>query len=188
MTSLEYLLIAIGLAMDVFAVSLGAGANPNVRGPRPLFRLSYHFGLFQFLMTVIGWGVGNAVENYLATLDHWCAFALLAFIGGKMIKEGFSASEGAVAQNPSKGITLISLSVATSVDALAVGISFGMLQVSIWYPAILIGMVSALLSLSGLFLGNFLGKKFGKRMEVAGGVILVIIGVRIVWTHILPSA
>ena len=187
MTSIEYLLIAIGLAMDVFAVSLGAGTNPNVRGPRPLFRLSYHFGLFQFLMTLIGWGVGSVVENFMASLDHWCAFGLLAFIGGKMIKEGFGNDEEIAIQNPSKGLTLISLSIATSLDALAVGVSFGMLQISILYPALLIGFVSCAMSLSGIMLGNFFGKKFGKRMEIVGGVILVIIGLRIVMSHAYPA-
>ncbi len=179
-------LIAIGLAMDCFAVSLGVGTAGTATGPRPTFRLFFHFGLFQGGMTLLGWLAGKTVVTYIAAVDHWVAFALLAFVGVRMIRGGLQkAGEEPAIPDPSRGLTLVMLSVATSIDALAVGLSLALLDVNVFWSALLIGGVSAVLSLVGLLLGNQLGLRFGKVMEILGGIILVGIGLRVVITHIV---
>lgn len=181
----EILAVAVGLAMDAFAVSLGAGATVFANNGRARFRLSFHFGLFQCLMPIAGWALGTTVAPYIASVDHWIAFALLACVGGRMIRSALSGGdEAAYARDPSRGRTLVMLSVATSVDALAVGLSLAMLDVGIWYASVTIGVVTALLSLAGIRLGNRLGSRFGRRMEVVGGLILLAIGVRILIAHL----
>jgi putative Mn2+ efflux pump MntP len=185
MSFLEVLLIALGLAMDAFAVCLGAGTTQHINGPRPVFRLSFHFGLFQALMPMLGWIVGSTVEKWIAPVDHWIAFALLAFVGVRMIRSGLKSEDEEDMVDPSRGATLIMLSVATSIDAFAVGLSLAVLGVGIVYPAVVIGVVAGGMSLLGIFLGGRLGAKFGKRMEVVGGLILIAIGVRVVISHLL---
>jgi putative Mn2+ efflux pump MntP len=182
---IEIVMVALGLAMDAFAVSIGAGTNGNVRGPRPVFRLSFHFGLFQALMPIIGWLVGTRVAGYISGIDHWVAMALLAFVGVRMIRSGLSKDCDECPPDPSRGGTLVMLSVATSIDALAVGLSLAMLRTNIFYPAAVIGIITGSLSLLGVLLGRRLGGMFGKRMEVLGGLILNSIGVRVVLAHIL---
>lgn len=180
----EILAIAAGLAMDAFAVSLGAGASVYARNARARFRLSFHFGLFQSLMPIAGWLLGTTVAPYIASIDHWIAFSLLAIVGGRMIREAFSGEAASYLRDPSRGVTLVMLALATSIDALAVGLTLAMLEVGIWYPSTIIGVVTGLLSLAGIRLGNRLGARFGKRMEAAGGVILLAIGVRILTQHL----
>jgi putative Mn2+ efflux pump MntP len=178
-------LIAIGLAMDCFAVSLGVGTAGTATGLRPTFRLFFHFGLFQAGMTLLGWLAGKTVVTYISTLDHWVAFGLLAFVGGRMIYGGLrKEGEEPAIPDPSRGMTLVMLSVATSIDALAVGLSLAVLHVNVLWAALLIGGVSAVLSLVGLLLGNQLGMRFGKTMELIGGVILIGIGLRVLITHL----
>jgi manganese efflux pump family protein len=177
----ELMLVALGLSMDAFAVSLGAGTHQQVRGLRPSFRLWFHFGLFQSVMAIAGWFVGAGLESMIAAWDHWLAFALLGLVGGKMIKEGFAPEDGQgseAASDPSRGLKLVSLSVATSLDALAVGVSLGVFKVAIWQPGLIIGLVTALLSFIGIRLGQFLGAQFGKKMEVAGGFILLVMALK----------
>ncbi|MBN2499017.1 MAG: manganese efflux pump [Deltaproteobacteria bacterium] len=181
----EIILVAAGLAMDAFAVSLAAGSLEEVRGGRAAFRLSFHFGLFQFLMPVIGWYAGTAVVAFIASVDHWVAFGLLAYVGGRMIGSGLNPDARSFRGDPSRGATLVILSLATSIDALAVGLSLAMVQVSIWYPSVVIGIVTAGLSLAGVRLGDRLGRVFGKRMEIAGGIVLLGIGARILLSHLL---
>lgn len=185
MSFLEVLLIALGLAMDAFAVSLAAGTTRHINGPRPVFRLSFHFGLFQALMPVLGWLLGSSVQRWIAPFDHWVAFVLLAFVGGRMIRSGLDSNGEGMTADPSRGATLVMLSVATSIDALAIGLSLAVLGLDIVYPAIVIGVVAATMSLLGIFLGGRLGKAFGKRMEVLGGLILIAIGARVVISHLL---
>ncbi len=185
MNFIEIFLIALSMAMDAFAVCLGAGTQDRTSGPRPTFRLAFHFGLFQFLMPVLGWFAGATIERYIATFDHWVAFGLLAFVGGRMIRSGFNPQSDEVKNDPSRGWTLVLLSIAVSIDALAVGLSLGIVGVTIWNPAVVIGIVTSLVSWLGLRLGNKLGEKFGKRMEIAGGIILILIGVRILLAHLL---
>ena len=179
------LLIALGLAMDAFAVSLGIGTSDQSNNPRARFRLAFHFGWFQAMMPVIGWLAGRTVATYISTFDHWVAFALLAYIGINMIRSGLKLEAVSYASDPSRGKTLIILAVATSIDALAVGLSMAMLKVDIILPSVIIGIVAALLSTIGLFIGNKLGEKFGKRREIIGGVILIAIGIRVVLSHLL---
>jgi putative Mn2+ efflux pump MntP len=182
---LEILLIALSMSMDAFAVCLGAGTQARTSGPRPVFRLAFHFGLFQFLMPVIGWFAGTTIVRYISAYDHWVAFGLLAFVGIRMIRSGFEAGGGEQKNDPSRGWTLILLAFATSIDALAIGFSLGLIGVTIWYPAVVIGVVTGLISWLGIFLGNRLGQKFGKRMEIVGGIILIFIGIRILLSHLL---
>lgn len=186
MSLFDNLIIAVGLSMDAFAVSLGAGTHNQMKGWRSVIRLAFHFGLFQCLMTLLGWGLGVYVEKLISTVDHWVAFGLLAVVGGRMIIQGFENNPEVQPANPSKGFCLVSLSVATSLDAMAIGLSFGMLRINVWYPSLLIGVVTALLSFIGIKLGSYLGERFGKRMEVFGGVLLVAIGLRILWQHVMP--
>lgn len=184
MSFLEILAVAVGLSMDAFAVSLGAGATVHGRNGRARFRLSFHFGLFQGLMPIAGWLLGTSVARYIASLDHWIAFVLLAIVGGRMIYAALSPGEDKYDRDPSRGATLVMLSVATSVDALAVGLTLAMLDVEIWYASATIGLVTGLLSLLAIRLGNRLGARFGRRMEVVGGTILLCIGARILAQHL----
>jgi putative Mn2+ efflux pump MntP len=185
MNFIEVFLIALSMAMDAFAVCLSAGTQEQTSGPRPTFRLAFHFGLFQFLMPVLGWFAGATIERYITAYDHWIAFGLLAFVGGRMIFSGFHPDEEDKKNDPSRGWTLVLLSFAVSIDALAVGLSLGIVGLTIWTPALIIGIVTGLVSWLGLRLGNKLGQKFGKRMEIAGGIVLVLIGVRILMAHLL---
>jgi putative Mn2+ efflux pump MntP len=171
--------------MDAFAVSLGIGTTRQASLPRPIFRLSFHFGLFQFMMPVLGWLAGITVASFITHVDHWIALGLLAFIGGRMIRSGLDPEAGAYPSDPSRGGTLMMLSVATSIDALAVGLSLAMLGVHILYPSIVIGVVTAGLSLTGLLIGHKMGTTFGKRMEILGGLILIGIGLRVLITHLM---
>jgi len=185
MSFFEILFIAFSMAMDAFAVSLGIGTSGRSNGPRSTFRLAYHFGLFQFLLPVIGWLAGTTIEPYIAAFDHWIAFGLLAFVGTRMIRSGLDSSGETHHTDPSRGFSLVLLSIAVSIDALAIGFSLAIIGISVWTPAIVIGIVTSLLSLVGLRIGNGVGKKFGKRMEIFGGIVLLLIGLRIVITHIL---
>ncbi len=183
---LEILLLAVGLAMDCFAVSLGIGTARQACAPRPIFRLSFHFGLFQSLMPLLGWFGGSRVAYLIGGVDHWVAFALLGWVGGRMIRSGFdSESESYSSCDPSRGRMLVILSVATSIDALAVGLSLAMLRVDIVPPIIAIGVITALISVLGLRLGARLGEAFGKRTEIVGGLILIGIGFRVLLGHLL---
>jgi putative Mn2+ efflux pump MntP len=176
--------IALALAMDAFAVALATGMVLRRVSGRQAFRLSFHFGLFQFLMPVIGWLAGRTIATRIATFDHWIVFALLMAVGGKMIKDGLQRpSDEVTSADPTKGRSLIILSVATSLDALAVGMSMALLGVGIVFPSIVIGIVAAALTLVGLRLGRVLGQRFGHRMAIVGGVVLVAIGVRILVEH-----
>jgi len=186
MAFLEILFIAIGLAMDAFAVSLAAAASGLAKGRRAAFRLSFHFGLFQFMMPVIGWYLGSRIARHVSAYDHWVAFGLLACVGVRMIRTGLKEEESQdYRTDPSRGMTLVTLSVATSIDAMAIGLSLAMVRVSIWYPCIVIGVVTATLSLVAIRLGTRLGAAFGRRMEIVGGVILLLIGIRIVASHLV---
>jgi putative Mn2+ efflux pump MntP len=178
------ILIAVGLAMDAFAVSLGIGTGGLAQDRRSKFRLAFHFGVFQTLMTVLGWLAGATVANYINGIDHWIALALLSYVGVSMIRSGLSKKKEQVRPNPSKGGSLVMLSVATSLDAMAVGLSMAMIKTAIFFPAIVIGVVTAGLSTFGLQAGARLGEVFGKRMEIIGGLILIGIGLNVVFTHV----
>lgn len=177
------LALALALAMDAFAVALAAGVHLRPLAFRPCFRLSFHFGLFQALMPVIGWTAGLSLRTLVQSLSHWIAFALLAAIGGHMLFEALNSREGAEAAkkavDPSRGLPLLGLALATSIDALAVGLSLSLLGTAIWRPACIIGVVAALMTLLGLLLGHRAGRTWGGRAEVLGGVILMLVGTKI---------
>ncbi|VAW42604.1 Putative manganese efflux pump MntP [hydrothermal vent metagenome] len=178
-------LIAVALAVDAFAVALAAGiALPRVSW-RHTFRLAWHFGLFQAGMNIIGWALGFSIRHLIERVDHWLAFALLAFVGGRMIIEALKTEEAAERGDPTRGRTMVILAVATSIDALAVGLSFAVLKVSIWFPAFVIGIVAALLTALGIHLGHFAGhsSRLGPRVEIVGGLVLIIIGLNILHGH-----
>lgn len=180
MDSFSLIAVAVALAMDAFAVALAAGAVLHPLSFRPCFRLAFHFGLFQALMPVIGWLAGLTVQSFAAAWSHWIAFALLLYIGGRMIYEAISAEDGQERNNdPSRGLTMVGLAVATSIDALAVGLTLAMLDVVVWVPALVIGLVACGFTVLGLFLGTRAGKRWGSRVEVAGGTLLILIGLKI---------
>lgn len=180
----EILVIAVGLSMDAVAVSLAASASNRAQGTRAMFRLSFHFGLFQFLMPIVGWFLGVSVARYIGAVDHWVAFALLALVGSRMIWAAVSGAEEELARDPSRGTTLIVLSLATSIDALAIGLTLAMLGARIWYASLVIGVVTGCLSLLAILLGKRVGRAIGTRMEAVGGVALIAIGVRILVEHL----
>lgn len=178
------ILIAIGLAMDAFAVSLGIGTGGQATDLRSKVRLAFHFGWFQAMMTVLGWLAGSTVAALIAGIDHWVAMGLLSYVGINMIRNGLDPKQESYPSNPSRGKLLVILSVATSIDAMAVGMSMALLGTSVWVPSIVIGVITLLLSAIGLQAGCRLGEKFGKRVEILGGLILIGIGLRVVITHL----
>jgi putative Mn2+ efflux pump MntP len=178
--------IAVALAMDAFAVALATGlALPQMNG-RHLFRLGFHFGLFQALMPVLGWLAGMSIQAWIADYAHWIAFALLVFVGSKMIHEAFADHDANdQGRDPTRGWSLVLLSVATSIDALAVGLTLAMLNVSVWVPSLVIGLVAGVLTVVGMLLGRRISGIWGKRVEVVGGLTLCGIGVKILLEHTL---
>lgn len=176
--------LALALAMDAFAVALGTGAVLSRLTGRHLFRLGFHFGLFQALMPVIGWLAGLSIIQWVEAWDHWIAFSLLAIIGGRMIYEAFSDEEKSDDRDPTKGLSLVLLSIATSIDALAVGFSLSVIGVSIWMPALVIGLVAGVLTIVGMLLGGRIGDRWGSRVEVFGGLVLIAIGIKILIEHL----
>ncbi|MBN1646927.1 MAG: manganese efflux pump [Spirochaetales bacterium] len=181
--------IAFSLAMDAFSVCVAAGTT--ISGPtfRHYFRFSWHFGLFQFLMPVIGYYCGVLIADIIKHYDHWIALVLLSAIGIKMIWESFKKDDGNGngGKDPSRGFTLILLSIATSIDAAAAGLSLAAMSIPVLFPALIIGTVCIFCSAFGLFLGNRLGLKIGKWAERFGGLVLVLIGVRICLEHLLQE-
>ncbi len=190
MSLVSILAIAVALSMDALAVAFSiSSVLPSLRLGH-YFRLSFAFGLFQFLMPVIGWTLGLSVRDYIEAWDHWIAFVLLALVGGNMLREAFfgggkdererRGKEG----DPTTGLSLLMLAVATSIDALAVGLSFSMLNMSIWYPAAVIGVVCAGITAAGMKLGRVLGRDvFGEKASILGGLVLLVIGVKILMEH-----
>lgn len=172
--------IAVALAMDAFAVALSAGVLLNPISRRQLFRLGFHFGLFQGVMPVIGWLAGVGLKKFVAVYAPWIAFILLVFVGGKMVYEALTDQQGDTdRRDPTRGVTMVLLSIATSIDALAVGFSLSLLGVAIWLPAVVIGVITASLTVAGMLLGSNIGTRWGGRVEVFGGTILVLIGFKI---------
>lgn len=187
----ELFMLALALAMDAFAVSVGTGCALRQASPGQYLRMAGAFGFFQFFMPVVGWYLGLTVQGLIESWDHWVAFFLLAWIGGSMIRESFTPVEEDEngcplhVADPSRGKQLLILAVATSIDALAVGLSFSLLREPVWGPAVLIGVVCAVLTALGLYLGQHLSRAaiFGRRAELLGGLVLVLIGVRILYEH-----
>lgn len=184
---LSIILVAVGLAMDAFSVAAVTGFVLKSFSIKQALTQSFSFGFFQFFMPIAGWMAGSSIAPLIADYDHWVAFAMLAIIGGKMIRQGVRA--GTVRHtdrpDPTKGIPLLVFSIATSIDALAVGLTFAFSSVAVLYPAVVIGITAALFSLLGIHLGSKSSRYFGKYAEPVGGAILIFIGLRILTSHIL---
>jgi putative Mn2+ efflux pump MntP len=182
---LEIVLIALGLSMDAFAVSITLGLSVEKPKPNELIIPGLYFGIFQALMPIIGYFAGFYFANKIQNIDHWIAFVLLGFIGGKMIKDSMSKESSGKMPNTSFGFKrMLLLALATSIDALAVGITFAFFNVNIFKAAIIIGAITCFISICGVKIGNIFGLKFKSKAEFIGGAILVIIGIKIVIVHI----
>jgi manganese efflux pump family protein len=182
MSLLAILFMGLALAMDSTAVSLAASTAGQITDRRSAIRLSFHFGLFQGMMPVLGWVVGGTIEPFIADFDHWLAFILLMFVAINMLRAAFSDDEFQ-ADDPSRGRTMIILSVATSIDALAVGLSLKMLDIPIWLPGLLFGVVTMAVCLVAMQVGTRVGSWLDKQAQFVGGLVLIFIAVRIVITH-----
>ena len=185
MEFLTVFIIAVGLGVDAFSVAIGIGAANIKKSWPPVLRLASAFGIFQFVMPIIGWLAGLTIVDFIAGYDHWIAFALLAYVGGKMIWEGSGKESNEEKDDQTRGLPLLLLSIATSIDALAVGFSFSLLKTPIILPAIIIGVVCFAMTVTGMFFGKVLAKLFGKRIEIFGGVVLIAIGVKILVDHLI---
>jgi putative Mn2+ efflux pump MntP len=179
----EILALSLALAMDAFAVSVASGICLREVNKRQAFRLAFHFGLFQALMPVIGWYLGLSIKSLVTIFAPWIAFGLLTFIGVKMIIESREddKQECDTAKDPTKGLSLIILSIATSIDALAVGLSFSILNRPIFFAATVIGIVAFIMTVIGIYLGKKVAgaPKLGKIAELTGGTVLVLIGLKV---------
>lgn len=183
MSLITIFIIAVGLGIDAFSVAIGIGAANNKKSWGPVLRLATAFGLFQFVMPIIGWLAGLTVVEIIGSFDHWIAFGLLALVGGKMIREGFEKESAEEREDQTQGWPLLMLSVATSIDALAVGFGFSVLKNPILLPAVMIGIVCFLMTVTGMIFGKVLAKIFGKKVEIFGGLVLIAIGVKILMDH-----
>lgn len=186
MSFLELFLIAVGLSADAFSVSVCKGLNMRKLNLKHAYVIALFFGVFQAVMPLLGYLLGTGFSEYIERYDHWIAFVLLAFIGGKMVLEAIREKEGKAEEKTdtlSIGELTI-LAVATSIDALAVGITFAFLKVNILPSVLLIGVTTFALSLGGVLLGNRFGAKYKSKAEIAGGVILILIGLKILLEHL----
>ena len=184
MTFAELIIIAIGVSMDAFAVSICKGLSVRTVRSRHALSVGLWFGGFQALMPVIGYFVGIYFADLVTSVDHWIAFVLLAIIGSKMIKE--SREKEAEDIDPDFSFrTMLALAVATSIDALAIGVSFACLKVNIWTSVLLIGLTTAAFSMFGVKVGNVFGSRYKSTAELFGGIILVVMGIKILIEHIL---
>lgn len=185
MSVIELLLIALGLSMDAFAVSVGKGLSVQKIRPRHSLSVGVWFGGFQALMPLIGYFLGVSFASLVESFDHWIAFVLLGIIGFNMIREAMSNDECEVTQPDFSARSMLMMAVATSIDALAVGVSFAFLHIDIWSAAAIIGVTTFILSIVGLRIGNIFGCRYKSKAEFAGGAILMIMGVKIVVEHTL---
>ena len=180
---LELLLLSIGLAMDAFAVSICKGISMRKMNWKKAIIIGLYFGGFQALMPTLGYFLGTAFQSLITSVDHWIAFVLLGIIGGGMIKESFEIDS----ENQNDDVnfkTMIILAIATSIDALAVGITFAFLNVNLGLAVSLIGIITFILAVSGTKIGNRFGDKYEKKAEFVGGVILILLGVKILLEHL----
>lgn len=184
MTLIQVLMIAVSLSMDAFAVAVCKGACMKKVNIRQCLLIALFFGVFQALMPAIGWFIGSRFQVYIERFDHWIAFALLALIGGGMLREGFQREEEEEACTLFSLKELTVLAVATSIDALAVGIVFAIERVSIAAPVLLIGLTTFAISLAGSLIGSRVGEQFKNKAQLAGGAVLILIGAKILLEHL----
>lgn len=180
---IELIILSIGLAMDAFAVSICKGLAMSKMNWKKAGIIGVYFGIFQALMPLIGYLLGISFQEQITNIDHWIAFILLAIIGINMIKEAISKDDDK--QNDSiKFKDMLILAIATSIDALAIGITFAFLKVNIWLAISLIGIITFIISIAGVKIGNIFGDKYEKKAELAGGIILILLGVKILLEHL----
>ena len=188
MTNLENWLIAIGLAMDCLAVSIASGIILKKVQWRTILTMAFFFGFFQALMPFLGWLGASRFSHLIENVDHWIVFLILSFLGGRMIWESFKDDECRKDFNPASLKVIFTLAIATSLDALAVGISYAFMGIrtveGIFLPILIIGLVSFIISVSGLLFGIFFGCRHNMRVELWGGLILIFIGTKILIEHI----
>ncbi|MFA5367233.1 MAG: manganese efflux pump MntP family protein [Dehalococcoidia bacterium] len=185
MSFISILLIALALSMDAFSVATALGAAGRQHSRLAVLRLATAFGLFQFVMPILGWLLGRTVVSYIADYDHWIAFGLLAIVGIHMIKEYFDKDAKERLKDPTKGWPLLILSIATSIDALAVGVSFAFFDVNIYYAGAVIGIVCFAITAVGMVFGRALSRVLGKKAVLFGGIVLIAIGIKIVIEHMV---
>lgn len=187
MPLISILLIAFGLAMDAFAVSITSGITLKRVQVRQALLVAAFFGIFQAVMPVLGWGLGRWAYQWIAAVDYWVAFALLLFVGGHMIILAIQPEDEAEKKNPLHLPTLAALAVATSIDAFAIGISLSMLRVSIFTPVVIIGLITFALSFAGVYFGQLFGHLNEKKLEAAGGLVLIGLGMKILIEHLIAG-
>jgi len=190
----QVLVLAVGLGMDAMSVCMAVGVRWH--GPGQRFRLAWHMGLFQFLMPILGWLAGQQLAGLLSSIGTFVAAGLVFAVGAKMMYEALRSRPGAVAEkaehliqdelhirrrDPTRGWSLMALSLATSIDALVVGVSLGLKGAEIWLPSVVIGLVAALMALTGVVVGKRIGKSLGKPAEMIGAVVLMVLGVCFLW-------
>lgn len=188
MSFLEIFLTAISLAMDSFAISITAGLILKEFSPKHFIRIAFYMGLFQALMPIIGWMIGVSFKHYIVSFDHWIAFFLLLGLGAKMIYDDLKCEDENSCFDPQKRLVVMGLALATSIDALVVGVNFAFLDISITMPIYLIGIVSFILSLVGVFIGCYLGTKVKIKFTLIGGVILIGLGLNILTDHLSQAS
>lgn len=176
--------LAVSLGVDAFSVAVGAGTFPTDNERRRTFRLVFHFGFFQGGMALLGWLAGRTVAPLVAEFDHWIAFILLAYVGGRMLLAAYRGDNENLKEDPSRGSMLVLMSVGTSIDALAVGLSLALAGDGIFWPSLIIGAVAAIMTFVGLRIGCRLGVAFGRPVQLLGGTVLIAIGVRVLLTHL----
>lgn len=181
----ELFIIAVGLSMDAFAVSICKGLSVCKVRPKNALAVALWFGGFQALMPVLGYFLGVSFADFVSTVDHWIAFVLLGIIGGKMLIESFDKDESCEVNPDFTFRTMLAMAIATSIDALAVGVSFAFLKVNIWAAVMLIGLTTGLLSAAGIYLGNVFGSRYKAKAEFVGGFILMAMGLKILLEHTL---
>ena len=185
MSVFEIILISIGLAMDAFGVSIGKGLSMPVGENRRKVTLAFLFGLFQFLMPIIGWLIGRQFIDVISEWDHWIIFGLLGYLGIAMIREGLSDEDDEDDDKQFLGVwEMMMLSVATSLDAMAVGLTFAFMPINVWEASAMIGVITFGISLIGVYLGKFMGQFVGKCADILGGGVLILIGTKILLQHL----
>jgi putative Mn2+ efflux pump MntP len=184
MEILTIFLIAIGLSFDTFAVSISSGLVLRKIDFFNATKIAITLALFQAAMPVIGWLAGSGIKNYAESVDHWIAFGILALLGGKMIYESFNADPEDRSFNPLDIRVLIGMAIATSIDALIVGFSFALLNYKIVISIGIIGVVTYIVAMLGMLFGKKIGAQMGRRMEILGGVMLILIGLKILFEHL----
>lgn len=183
MTIIEILIIAVGVSMDAFAVSICKGLSVCRVRPRDVLSVALWFGGFQALMPLVGYFLGVSFADFVGSVDHWIAFILLGIIGGNMLKESFHRNGSCEVASDFSFRTMLAMAVATSIDALAIGVSLAFLKVSIWQAVILIGLTTGAFSAVGILIGNMFGSRYKSKAEFAGGFILIAMGLKILLEH-----